>query len=107
MKTISYFAVMENTDKTEGRGLCIPTGIGFEREEDALDFVASPSYAKYATMGVPPSRQWAGAYVNRIAITVFDDLDECEIQFPELEKIRKRKKALAKLTDEERALLGL
>lgn len=107
MKQITYFAVMRNSDTTEGRGPLLQSDVGFEKYDDAITFVASDAYSKWAVMGVKVGRKSADHLVKEVTITVYTDADECEALYPELVQLRKRKAALAKLSPADREILGL
>tara|TARA_R110002096_G_scaffold118120_2_gene255849 strand:+ start:590 stop:913 length:324 start_codon:yes stop_codon:yes gene_type:complete len=104
MKQHNYFSILKNSDTTEGRGPMHQTGIGFTSEADALAFVKSEIYAKkFGVQGMPGSDYC----VDEVTLFVYKNLDEYMAMAPDVEKERKRRVALKKLSTEERELLGL
>jgi len=104
MKTIKFYQVMKNLDRTEGRGPMIPADIGFTNQTSALAFVTSDYYAKeYGVQGTPGSEY----DVKERTYFIYDSFDEWDQHSPDRVDERKRENALAKLTVEERSLLGL
>lgn len=100
----TFFAVMYNTDQTEGRGSSIFTGIGFRKKSDAIAFVRSAHYAKrYGVMGTVGDE----FNVKEMMFTIYDNFAEAIGLAEELARAETRFKALSKLTDEEREVLGL
>jgi subtilase family serine protease len=101
MQNIKFYSVMGHSDTTEGRGPLI-VAARFSNEMSAIKFYQSNEYLRWCVMGyrgnVSPS-----IYVREDSITIFDSYDECQAEKIELEK----KKALDKLTDREKKLLGL
>jgi len=106
MEKIQYYVVTENTDKTEGRGISIPTNIAFKNCKDALMFVASDRYKKFAVMGCV-GKQYADHYVNNVNVIVYDNIEDYDENSELATKEKIRCAALSKLTDEEKEALGL
>jgi hypothetical protein len=106
MKTIRYFEVTENTEKMEGRGSTVSTGIAFSMKRDAIDFASSDRYKKYAVMGVV-NPEYAKHDVKEREIIVYDDITDYDENCGEAKKLKALKKAREKLTKEELELLGL
>jgi len=101
MQVIKCYEVIGNTDTTEGRGPMI-VAARFSSREAAEKFVRSKAYAKWCVMGI----QNAAYDLNNIresTIIIMDSVDEITLQTAEALKAN----ALAKLTKEERAALGL
>jgi len=109
MEAIEVFSVTENADSTEGKGPTVDTGICFTSETDAVDFASSAHYKKFAVMGfVKIGDRNAGKHnVRRRVFELYDSMEDYEINSPIAENEKKRFAALAKLTDEEKELLGL
>lgn len=96
------FIVQMNADQTEGRGPMIPVA-GFNSYDHALKTVMDPRYKKYCVMGVhSPSN--AKYDIRDKPLTVYDTPEEFWLSHDDEEK---RKRARAKLTDEEARLLGI
>jgi len=102
MKETTFYEIMENTDKTEGKGREIGTGIWFNLEKDALEFCSSSRYSKFAVMGYV-SKDYAKYHYKKIYRTIYESLEE----YDNYSKDEKIKNALNKLTDDEKKLLGL
>ena len=102
MRTIKFFTVLRNTDQTEGRGSMVDVYYT-ENEELARKIVNHPIfYGKYGVQGSPPYEN--GKY--DVILRHFSLLDSME-EFFKFEKNEKILKALSKLTDEEKEILGL
>ena len=98
MKILSHFNVMKNTDTTEGRGRLVPTGIAFSDEDEAIEFVMSPNYKRYAVMGyLPNSQSDASYYVRKECTVIFDSLEEYEEKNGALAREQAKNNALEKL----------
>jgi hypothetical protein len=103
MKTYKLWAVKANHDTTEGRGSMYD--VFYTTTKDAaLKIVNDPTfYGRYGVMGTPPYN--FGEYdVDERQITVFESFDEYKKLY---DADTKKQKALAKLTAEEKKLLGL
>jgi hypothetical protein len=107
MINLKYFVVTTNTDLCEGRGTTIPTRIAFEDESEALKFVQSRHYKKFAVWGQPIPEDCAKFHISKIEVNVFENMVEYEEQHRFIEKEEKRRAALDKLTPEDRLILGL
>ena len=108
MKVSHVYMVMECSEKTEGRGAIVSTGISFESEHQALSFVMSRHYTPYAIMGViPKSERDAKIYVREMSIYVFEDIGDYETEYEDLLREQIKAKALKKLSAKEREALGL
>lgn len=101
MQTIKCFEVLGNTDTTEGR---TPKKVVayFSTREEAIKYVKSPAYRKWCVMGVQCNDDIV-YNISEVTLTILDTASEIEQAEREQIKIR----ALAKLTKEERAALGL
>lgn len=100
MRTIKYFDVLYNSDRTEGKGPTVSTGFGFEDEGEARKFVQSEIYAKaYGVMGTKGSKY----DVKRETIIIYESISE----FLAEAKRDLRQSALDKLSEEEKKALGL
>lgn len=99
---IHLFAVTHNSDLTEGRGHTV-TLAHFEDKNEALKVVNDPRYKKWCVMGVhQPGREQHN--VSERTIVVYHSAEEFWEQY---DTDAKRARALAKLTPEDRKLLGL
>ena len=104
MVTLSYYEVTENTDKTEGRGPTRGTGIAFRTKEDAVRFVSSDFYKRFAVMGVVSSG-YAEYSVDKRYVYLYDDFEQYKVEGVEQENQEKLNAALDKLTAEEYNLI--
>jgi hypothetical protein len=108
METREVYSVLECTDKNEGRGAMVATGVYFKTESSAIDFITSNHYSKYAVMGViPRSNKEASLYCRLVVISVYDDLNDYNQNSKEMVTKRLKVSALNKLTNEEKEALGL
>jgi hypothetical protein len=110
MKTIEYYVVTENMDKTEGRGPCVETSIAFEEKGDAVLFANSDFYKRFAVMGVVShgsfdSDWWDEYNVKKKYVNVYKDMNEYAEKGYDQENYEKTQKAIDKLSDEEYNLL--
>jgi len=104
MKQHNYFQVLKNRDTTEGRGPMMSTGIGFATESEALKFVTGEVYAKrFGVQGTPGSEHC----IEETTLFVYDHADEYVSMAEVVDKEKRRRAALKKLSTEERELLGL
>lgn len=93
------FAVKANRDQTEGKGPMY-TVARFSNKEEAIQLQISKDFARdYGVQGTP----YAASDVEEEEIKVYDSFAEYSLE--KREDIRKR--ALAKLTQEEKRVLGL
>jgi hypothetical protein len=107
MKTIKLFELSRNSDQTEGRGHNVPVGY-FE----ALDQVLKTNdderfFSKYGVMGTKYTSVSGGFLPYNIVLKTFDIYSTSEEFFEKHDKQTKIQKALAKLTEEEKELLGV
>lgn len=104
MKEIGYFAVMGNTDTTEGRGPLF-TIARFYSETEAVAFCQQYG-SRWGVFGSPLD---PATYVKVETIQIYNTVEEaCEGVGIETENTKTQKAAaLAKLTAKERKLLGL
>ena len=107
MNNYTFYEVTENTDKVEGKGKTVGTGIYFENKSSAIAFVASPHYKPYAVMGIPPKPEYAKYDVVKRTITVFKDMDEWCSYDPEQAKQEALDKLKATMSKDELELLGI
>ena len=100
MKEITFYEVTYNSDGTEGRGTSLATGTGFTSQAAAMTYVRSAHYAQeHGVMGTP-----GGIHdIKPVTFRIYDSFDEWVRGQPD----RKRAAALAKLTEEDRQVLGL
>lgn len=100
MQTIKCFEVMGHTDTTEGRG---PMRVvaRFSNRSAAELYVGSKAYATHCVMGYQSKSDLKN--IKETTITIMDSVDDLEKS--NLETLKQN--ALAKLTKEERAALGL
>jgi hypothetical protein len=98
---IEYTTIMADTDKTEGRGHLVPVA-HFKNPGDARTVCEDARfYKQHGVMGTPMN---PGTYVRKTTIRVYDSVEEfweCH------DEDTARAKALAKLTDEDKKVLGL
>lgn len=102
MKTEKLFEITRNSDNVEGKGYSIT--LGYVRSIDqAKAIVNDIQFKRYCVMGV----HTPGKHDHEIRerdIIVYDTPEEF---WREHDNENKRQKALAKLTDEDKRLLGL
>lgn len=104
MQNINLFAVMANSDTTEGRGATFFTGVAFKDAASAEAFVKGSVYAdKWGVIGTVGS-SWD---VKEMNLQIYDSLSECENSISSKFREDLRIAALAKLTPKEREILGL
>lgn len=101
MITQDLFAITYNADLTEGRGHSIILGYT-KTLELAKAIVADRRFSRYCCMGYQSPDDWKHS-VSQKPVLIFESVDE---PF-ELEEQKLREKALAKLSPEERRVLGL
>lgn len=102
MKILNLHAITSNSDTMEGRGGTIIHGYT-TGEIEALKIVNDPRfYKRFGVMGRAPY-EGGKYYVHKKEILIFDDATE----FFAYDVNAKKKQALAKLTPEEKKLLGL
>lgn len=102
MTRIKLYVLMADHDTTEGRGPMYELGY-FRTYEDALKVRNDPRYARWCVMGVHrPVKE--GTYEIREKVYL---INESADEFWGNDEASRREKALAKLTVEERKLLGL
>lgn len=104
MRQHNYFLVLKNRDTTEGRGPMLPTDIAFTHRQDAIEFVKGQVYARKFGVQCTPGNDHC---VEETTMFVYESLEEYMANASEMEKERKRRRALSKLTPEERKLLDL
>lgn len=99
---ITLYAVQQNSDWTEGRGIMLDVYYTKTREL-ALKIVSSPVfYKKYGVQGTAPY-DGGKSYVAKKELVIIDSLEE----FLQIEKHAEAIAALSKLTEREKELLGL
>jgi len=104
MERLRFFEVMKNSDRTEGRGPLLGTGIAFINKDDAVTFAESKEYAdRWGVMGTPGGEH----DVWEREVVVFNDYAEFNREYPQHERERLKRQALKKLTQEERVALGV
>jgi ribosomal protein L20A (L18A) len=100
MQQIKCFEVKGNTDTTEGRGP-MKVVARFSTYEAAVEYVKSPAYAEWCVMGYRSASDTNK--ISEVTLLILDSIDELE----EGKKSAIRDRAIAKLTVEERKVLGL
>lgn len=103
METLKLVKITKNSDQTEGRGYDIV--IGYVRDMKTADAIVDDKrFSRFCVMGVhsPGRQKYQRAQVE---IPIYDSPEEFWVeQSPEAEV---RRRALAKLTPEDRRVLGL
>jgi hypothetical protein len=99
MKTIVYYEVYKNSDSVEGRGHSVPV-VRFKAIQDAHELAESKKfYERHGCMGTK-----GGIGVSKKEVLVYESIDE----YKEIHGKEELKRiALAKLTDEDKKVLGL
>ena len=101
MQQIKCFEVSGHTDTTEGRGP-MKVVARFSNYDSAVKYVKSPAYyKKWCVMGY--SSNYDINYIQEATLTILDTVHEVE----EMENAAIRDRAIAKLSKEEREVLGL
>ena len=100
MKEIECYELLANTDRTEGRGGTEVVG-RFVHYSDALSVNNDPRF--YKEYGVMGSKSDPKYNIRKANIVIFDSNED----FFNMKKEYLKERALAKLTAEERNLLGL
>lgn len=100
METLELFKLTSNSDTTEGKGYTIVHGY-VRNMELARAIVADKRYSRYCVMGCQQPDDYKYMVENSL-ITIYNSAEEFFDNTPE--EIKKR--ALAKLTPEERKVLG-
>ena len=106
MKTHVFYEITKNADSVEGRGPTLSTGIAFTNEESAIEFAGSERYKPFAVMGVV-NPQYAKHDVRKVVVQVFETVDDHDDNVESAKEIREKEKALEKLSQREKELLGL
>jgi hypothetical protein len=101
MELINLFAVTSNTDLTEGRGATIVKGY-FRERHIAEATVRDRRYSRYCVMGVQSDRDVKYA-VRDDTIRIYGSVEEFFGNTVE----ERKKRAIAKLTDDDLDALGL
>ena len=97
MDKVVFFEVTQDTDKDEGRGRRISTGIAFKKRKDAITFVESQEYAdRFGIMGTPGY----DSDVREVEFLIFDSIMDFGVNFRKEEEKRKKKEELKKKEDE-------
>tara|TARA_R110000737_G_scaffold268697_3_gene276091 strand:- start:198 stop:503 length:306 start_codon:yes stop_codon:yes gene_type:complete len=99
MKTFEYYSVNRNSDQTEGRGHSIPVA-SFLHKIDARTLSEDTEFCK--KHGIMGSSQ--GIHVSSETITIYESVESYK-KLNGLEHLKRM--ALAKLTDQDKILLGL
>jgi len=97
MQTTTCHMITCNTDRTEGRGRKVDTGIAFTDEESALAFVDSDFYKPFGCMGTKGSKH----DITRKTISIFDTLQDYAENNAEAKEQKLAEEAKEKLTPEE------
>lgn len=106
MINVKYFTIMAEKDQSEGRGGLGDTGINFSNYADALSFTKTnemKEYKEYTVMDYYVRDEGHRELIKERNVVIFDSLLECA----EHNKNKLRENALAKLTKEEKHVLGL
>lgn len=101
MELINLFAVTSNTDLTEGRGVTIVKG-HFRERQIAEATVKDPRYSRYCVMGVQSSNDVKYSIRND-TIRIYSSVNE----FFDNTVEERKKRAIAKLSDDDLDALGL
>ena len=102
MSTLEFYAITYNSDGTEGRGHEVT--LGYARDKAVADAIVSdPRFARHCVMGVHNPASCVKNNVHRAKLHIFETPDEPWA----VEEAALRKAALAKLTKEEKEVLGL
>ncbi len=101
MELINLFAVTSNTDLTEGRGATIVKG-HFRERHIAEATVRDQRYSRYCVMGYQSSQD-AKFQVRDDTIRIYSSVEEFFGNTVE----ERKKRAIAKLTDDDLDALGL
>lgn len=101
MQEIRCYEVMGNTDTTEGRGP-MKVVARFKTREAAAAYVRSDAYREWCVQGI---KNWVydSQNIKETTMVILDSMDELD----EVRKLRLKQSAIAKLTKEEREVLGL
>lgn len=102
MINVKYFTIMAEKDQSEGRGGLEETGINFSNYADALSFTKTKEMKEYTVMGYVRDEGHRELIKER-NVVIFDSL----LEYAEHNKNKLRENALAKLTKEEKHVLGL
>ncbi len=102
MITIEYFVIMAEKDQCEGRGGLEETSIYFLNYQDALEFTKRKEMQEFTVMGHVRAEGHKELIKEKTTI-IFDNLNEYTEQY----KNKLKQQALAKLTLEEKRILGL
>lgn len=106
MKTVRYYEVTKNTDTTEGRGGTVSTGISFTNLDEAVAFVMSEHYKKFAVMGaLETNKEHAKFNVRGVNMEVYDHVGDYVTSKVTLK--HNIESALGKLSQYEQTLLGI
>ena len=105
MITVEYFVVTENTDKNAGEGTDVDTSIAFVKKADAVEFVNSESYRRFAIQGVYHPGSNSDYNVRKRVCNVYKDIKEYQKLGVNQEKLENVQKIIDKLTDVEYNLL--
>lgn len=102
MQSRKLYEITYNSDQTEGRGYTISLGF-VTTQAEAFKIVDDKRFARWCVMGVhnPGSERY-----NVLERTI-DIYDTAEEFWEKHDVVEKRKRALAKLTPEDRKVLGL
>jgi len=107
MKTIKLFELSKNSDQTEGRGHNVPMGYFEDLDQVLKTNDDERFFSKYGVMGTKYTSVSGGFLPYNIVLKTFDIYATSEEFFEKHDKQTKIQKALAKLTEEEKELLGL
>ncbi len=105
MYILEAFEVTENTDKTEGRGSTVGTGICFLEEKEAIKFVVSDHYKPYSPMGFGVGKEHAKYNVEKRVLAVYQDMVDYEKNYEEYQQEKILKAIKDKLTEAELEIL--
>ena len=100
MKVTNIYAVLINADTNEGRGPMLPLAY-FHTKQEALAVVSDKRFAKWGVQGHLGD---PGSNVSLGPMCLYDSPEDFWKQH---DNENKKMHALAKLTDEEKTLLGL
>ncbi len=104
MKKLEYWEITQNADSTEGRGPSVATGFAATSKKVAPEIVKSPEYGKrFGVMGTKGNEY----DVRECVVLVVDSFQEFCDALPISVQEKARLRALSKLNDEDRKVLGL
>jgi hypothetical protein len=102
MKVETLFAITHNSDLTEGRGYTVI--LGYTRTQELANRIVSDKrFARWCGMGFHDAADCKKNNVRQQDVVIFENAEELYTRELDVE----RQKALAKLTDHDKQILGL